>query len=200
MNKSETITKLATALKDFQKKVEFITKDATNPFFKSKYASLEAIISGTRTELTECGLSFAQFPSHEGLTTVLMHESGEWIAVDAKMVIKEQTPQGQGSAITYMRRYALSAVLGIATEDDDDGNVASTPAKPVTRTKTPASAVRPKVVEDGLRAEIKGLCDEDAGVVLKSKEEYQTYVHEKTGLLLVPENYQEVITRLKALK
>lgn len=131
MQKSDSIKNLAEALVKFQSKVEFVTKDSTNPFFKSKYASLEAVISGTRVELTECGLSFSQFPSFEGLTTILMHTSGEWIAVDAKMIIKDQTPQGQGSAITYMRRYALSSILGIATEDDDDGNEASKPqAKP----------------------------------------------------------------------
>jgi hypothetical protein len=66
-----------------------------------------------------------QIPDGNGLTTIIMHDSGEWIRATATLTLDKQTPQGQGSAITYMRRYALSAALGIATEDDDGGNEAS---------------------------------------------------------------------------
>lgn len=129
MNKSESIKELATALSAFQGEVENVSKDGTNPFFKSKYATLENVISTVKPILAKHGLSYAQFPSFEGLATVLMHKSGEWISEDAKITIKDHTPQGQGSAITYMRRYALSSVLGIATEEDDDGNAASKPTE-----------------------------------------------------------------------
>src|SRR4051794_39738370 len=128
MTQSISITELAKALGKFQAEVEHVTKDSTNPFFKSKYASLENVISTVRPHLAKHGLSFAQFPDEDGLTTTLMHSSGNWIAAHAKLVIKDMTPQGHGSAITYLRRYALSAVLGIATEEDDDGNEASKPA------------------------------------------------------------------------
>jgi hypothetical protein len=141
MEKSESVAKLATALVAFQADMENVTKDGTNPFFKSAYATLENIISTAKPHLKKHGLAFAQFPTFEGLTTVLLHTSGEYIAVDAKVVIKDATPQGQGSAITYMRRYALSAALGIATEDDDDGNEASKPSQ--TRHAAPGATKTP---------------------------------------------------------
>lgn len=141
MEKSQEIGKLAKALCGFQADMENVGKDATNPFFKSKYATLENIITTAKPHLKKHGLAFAQFPSQvplrgaeggvtSGLTTILMHDSGEWIESATPLNMKDQTPQAQGSAITYMRRYALSGVLGIATEDDDDGNEASTPRQP----------------------------------------------------------------------
>lgn len=127
MNQSQSIKEIAGALCKFQAEVGNVPKEATNPFYKSKYATLEAVIDTAKPVLAKYGLSFAQFPSDEGLTTILMHNSGEYIGGWAKIVLKDQTPQSQGSSITYMRRYALSAVLGLATEDDDDGNAASAP-------------------------------------------------------------------------
>lgn len=124
--KSETIDKLAKALMAFQTKVGKVTKDATNPFFKSKYASLEAVIDAIKGPLADAKLSYVQLPTGENqLVTILMHESGEFMESTIKMTPKTNDPQGQGSAITYMRRYALSAMLGLATEDDDDGNSAT---------------------------------------------------------------------------
>lgn len=140
MEKSQSIKEIATSLSQFQAKVEAIKKDANNPFFKSKYAPLESIIAAIRQPLEEVGLSFSQFPSGENeLVTILMHKSGEYLQSSVKMTPKKDSdpqmidgvkvftqvsPQAQGSAITYMRRYSLSAVLGLATEDDD-GNAAS---------------------------------------------------------------------------
>lgn len=111
---------LAAALVGFQADMQNVTKDAVNPFYKSKYATLEAILTAAKPHLKKHGLAVVQFPTIEGLKTIIVHESGESIESDARIVMKDQTPQGQGSAITYMRRYALSAALGIATEDDDD--------------------------------------------------------------------------------
>ena len=128
MEKSESIKNLANALCNFQNEVAAVGKDGINPFFKSKYATLENIINTIRTPMVKHGLSFSQLPSDDSsLMTVLMHTSGEYIAATVKMTPKDNTPQGQGSAITYMRRYALSAILGIATDadTDDDGNAAS---------------------------------------------------------------------------
>lgn len=197
MNQSTSIKELATALKGFQAEVANVPKEGTNPFYKSKYATLEAVIDTAKPTLAKHGLSFAQFPSFEGLTTILMHTSGEWISSDAKIVMKDQTPQGQGSAITYMRRYALSAILGLATEDDDDGQVASTPAK------APAKVVAkpaPKSDVQSKKSEIKKLADSMVLVPLEGAEEYRTHVFEQTGLDLVESNYGEIITRLKALQ
>ena len=135
MNKSNNIGEIAKALSIFHVKVDKIRKDAKNPFFKSKYASLSNILEVIDLPLIESGLSFAQFPTDEnGLTTILMHgESGEWIESNYKMKPAKDDPQGIGSAITYQRRYALSAVLGLNIDDDDDANAAthggSTPEK-----------------------------------------------------------------------
>src|SRR5215216_5617054 len=132
MQKSEIITKLAAALAAFQGEVENVKKDSTNPFFKSKYASLENVISTVKPLLAKNGLAYSQLPNGENeLSTMLMHSSGEWIGATAKMTPKDSSPQAQGSAMSYMRRYALSALPGLATEDDDDGNEASKPKKQI---------------------------------------------------------------------
>src|SRR3954464_10151190 len=134
MEKNEQIKSLAAALSKFQSSMGAITKDATNPFFKSKYASLSAIIEDTRKPLGDNGLSFAQFPSGEAeLTTILMHSSGEWMSSGFTVRPVDQKPQSLGSAITYARRYALCAILGLQV-DDDDGNEASKPKRQVVQT------------------------------------------------------------------
>lgn len=128
MQSSEQIKNLAAALIEFHKEVESIKKDAKNPFFKSKYATLSNILDTIDEPLTKNKLTFVQFPEGvNGLTTRLMHESGEWLEATYTMVPAKNDPQGLGSAITYQRRYSLGAVLGLNIEDDDDGNAASTP-------------------------------------------------------------------------
>jgi hypothetical protein len=127
MNKSETIENIAKALMVFHEEVKNITKESENPFYKSKYASLGNILDAIKLPLAKAELTFAQFPTGEyELTTILMHASGEWIESSYKMQPTQPTPQGAGSVITYQRRYALAAILGLNTDDDDDGNVAST--------------------------------------------------------------------------
>ena|SRR3990172_3524996 len=122
MEKSESIKNLSIALCDFQGAVETIKKTETNPFFKSKYASLADILSVIRQPLTDNGLSFVQFPKGKyGLETMLMHVSGEWLSEAYEMEPTKKDPQGSGSVITYQRRYALGAVLGLNIDDDDDG-------------------------------------------------------------------------------
>lgn len=126
MIKSPEISKLAGALLKFQKDIEPVKKEADNPFYKSKYADLASIIDAIREPLAKQGLSFAQFPAGEcGLTSILLHESGEFLEETFTMKPIDNKPQTAGSWITYMRRYALSAMLGLATEEDDDGNAAS---------------------------------------------------------------------------
>ena len=129
MNKSETIAQLADALSKAQGEMEAAKKDSANPFFKSKYADLASVWEACRAPLAKYGLSVAQMPetTPEGqliLSTILMHSSGEWLASTLMMRPVKDDPQGVGSVITYMRRYALSAAVGISPEDDD-GNAAS---------------------------------------------------------------------------
>ena len=128
MEKSESIKEIATALCKFQGEVETIRKGETNPFFKSKYASLADILNVIRKPLADNGLSFVQFPTGEHcLTTMLMHTSGEYISDSYNMTPTKNDPQGLGSVITYQRRYALGAILGLNIDEDDDGNSGSTP-------------------------------------------------------------------------
>jgi hypothetical protein len=126
METSESIKELATALCKFQGAVEKIRKTEENPFFKSKYADLSSILDAIREPMAENGLSFVQCPTGEDeLMTMLMHTSGEWIKSSYTMKPVKNDPQGRGSAITYQRRYALSAILGLNIDEDDDGNAAS---------------------------------------------------------------------------
>jgi len=130
MNKSESIKNISTALSKFQGEVKNPPKSANNPFFKSKYTTLDVLVDTAKPILQSNGLSYIQSCGGDGsnvsLTTLLMHSSGEWIESDA-LVLKadKQTAQGAGSAITYARRYALAAMLGLASDEDDDGNDAS---------------------------------------------------------------------------
>jgi len=130
MQKSESIINLAKALALFQSEVKNPANTANNPFFKSKYAPLPDILNDVRPLLSKHGLSVLQSPSGDGdkiiITTMLMHSSGEWIETCPLILRADKaTAQGAGSAITYGRRYALSSILGISSEDDDDGNSAS---------------------------------------------------------------------------
>ncbi len=145
MEKSTSIKSIAAALMVFHVKVEKIPKDASNPFFKSKYATLSAILDAIQLPLAESGLSFAQFPTGEnGLCTILMHaDSGEYLQAEYFMHLSKTDPQAVGSAITYQRRYALAAILGLNIDEDDDGNKASEPAKTYTATDKQAKDDKP---------------------------------------------------------
>ena len=121
--KSETIGALAAALAKAQSQISGALKDAANPFFKSKYADLESVWQACRKPLTDNGLSVTQTSRYtqDGLmlVTTLMHTSGEWIAGEMPVLVKDNSPQAQGSGLTYARRYALAAIVGIYQTDDD---------------------------------------------------------------------------------
>jgi hypothetical protein len=120
---SSDITALAVALAKAQAQVKGAKKDEDNPFFKSKYADLASVWEACREALTSNGLSVVQLPGYaDGVVTVdtmLLHVSGQWIRGTAGTKVAKDDPQGVGSAITYLRRYALSAVASVAPEDDD---------------------------------------------------------------------------------
>lgn len=140
MNKSESIKNLAIALAKFQAEVKNPPNTANNPFFKSKYAPLSEVLNTVRPILSKHGLSVVQAPSTEEnnivITTILIHESGEFIEPEPlKLKMDKVTAQGAGSAITYASRYALSAILGISSEDDDDANSIEPSSNKKTNTK-----------------------------------------------------------------
>lgn len=154
MQKSDSIKELATALSKAQGQMEGAKKDSQNPFFKSKYADLAAIVEAAKKPLSDNGLSYAQIPDEcdNGVLveTILMHTSGEWISGKLKMPVSKQDAQGVGSAITYARRYGLQAMLGIPAEDDD-GNAATAAAPKQTPKVVVPIEVQNQVHEDSLR-------------------------------------------------
>lgn len=124
MIKSESLAKLAPALLKAQKKMGAALKDAKNPFFKSKYADLNAVIDAVVPVLNEEGIAVLQTPQlmdgKQVIQTVLLHESGEYYMSNTEVVAaKANDPQAAGSAISYSRRYGLQATTTLKAEDDD---------------------------------------------------------------------------------
>ncbi|MCA1565845.1 MAG: ERF family protein [Acidobacteria bacterium] len=154
-NPSE-LDKLAPALVALQADLKPVEKSADNPFFKSKYAPLPEVMKAVQPLLAKHKLAVSQFVTNingqSAIRTILLHESGQHIEDVAPLLVFEKTntqtgevkpptPQEQGSAITYARRYGVMAVLGLVADEDDDGNAASSPAspRPVASSSKPAS-------------------------------------------------------------
>jgi hypothetical protein len=133
VQQSETIGKLAEALAKAQGEMPAIPREKENPYFKSKYADLADIVRVTGPVLSRHGLAVVQLPGYydgvEVLVTTVMHSSGEWMRESMPLILSKRDAQGMGSAITYARRYALSAAINIVTDEDDDGNQASQPPR-----------------------------------------------------------------------
>lgn len=130
MKHSDELKNIAKALAKFQADIKDPARDKDNPYFESKYVALDGLLDAVRPVLATNGLSFIQSPVSNGqdmgVTTLLMHDSGEWIESDPFVLhAVKNDPQAGGSAITYARRYSLSAVLGVAWDDDDDANIAT---------------------------------------------------------------------------
>ncbi len=128
MQTSESLIDLAKALAKAQGMIKIAVKDSTNPHFKASYSSLASVWEAVREPLSSNGLSIVQTLSSQDnktcCTTMLLHESGQWIRDTMSMTPQQNTPQGQGSCATYLRRYMLQSIAGVAP-DDDDGNAAS---------------------------------------------------------------------------
>lgn len=148
MKKSETLIEFSKAFAKTQQEMKQPLKDANNPFFKSKYVPLENVVEAITESASKNGLSFTQFPSSDEfgnvtVGTLVMHESGEWIEYDPiKMKPVKNDPQSIGSAITYAKRYALSAIFGITSDQDDDGNEATqTKKQPAKKASDPVVSI-----------------------------------------------------------
>ena len=130
---TDTCTDLFTALIKAQSEMGSAVKDSKNPHFRSRYASLAAVIDAVIPVLNANGVGVLQLPSIEGsevrLTTILMHSSGQRLSSTVGAPLgKKQDAQAVGSAITYLRRYSLQSIMGLPVEDDD-GNAASRPQR-----------------------------------------------------------------------
>lgn len=132
MRQSETLTELFSALSLAQGEIEDAKKDSTNPHFKSKYADLASVRAAIRDPFAKHGLAISQWPRTSDkaveVETVLSHKSGQFIAETLSCPLAAMTAQAIGSALTYLRRYSMMAVSGIAP-DDDDGNEATRPTQ-----------------------------------------------------------------------
>lgn len=128
MRTSEQINELAAALSKAQSAMVGAKKDSANPFFKSNYADLAAVMAAISKPFADNGLSFIQSPGFDEarivVTTRIMHASGQWIEGDTVLPPTKNDAQGYGSAITYAKRYGLQAMAGVPSVDDD-GNGAS---------------------------------------------------------------------------
>lgn len=133
METSPEINLISLALSIAQGEFGHAEKDATNPHFKSTYATITAVKEATRASLAKNKLALLQFPENSGdhinLVTMLVHESGQYFKSQLAVRPAKPDAQGVGSCLTYMRRYTEKAILGIA-DDDDDGEAAMGRDKP----------------------------------------------------------------------
>lgn len=165
MQTSESLIDLAKALAKAQGLMKTALKDSTNPHFKSNYSSLASVWEAVREPLSSNGLSIIQTLSNQdnrtACTTMLLHESGQWIKDTMSMTPQQNTPQGQGSCATYLRRYMLQSIAGVAP-NDDDGNEASQGVSNAnqnyaTAQKTTSSAPIPSVVAKTTNASVSNV-------------------------------------------
>jgi len=150
MKHSEQIDKLSEALAKAQSKIAPAEFDKANPHFKSRYASLASIMNACRHPLATAGLAVVQSCGMDEagrmtVTTMLSHESGQWISGTLTMRSAQETPQGHGSTLTYLRRYSLAAMVGVVADDDDDGQAGSTKPTSTPAPQKPAAPAKPAV-------------------------------------------------------
>lgn len=132
---SPELDKIAPALVTAMRCVKGAVRDSLNPHFKSRYADLESVREACWDALVSNEIAVVQLPGYEDteaggrvlLDTMLLHSSGQWIRATAKAPIGKPDAQGVGSALTYLRRYALAGAAGVV-QTDDDGNAAAAPA------------------------------------------------------------------------
>lgn len=177
MNTSEQINEIAAALAKAQAEIENPTFNKTNPHFKSQYADLASVLNAVRPALSKHGIAIMQMSGMEEagvvLYTRLTHSSGQWIQSVYPVTIS-QKHQDIASAMTYAKRISLSAMAGVAGEDDDDGNAANN--APVNTVR--AAKQTPKPVAQGYSdeesAEVKDKLVESLGKI-KSKTDLQAW-------------------------
>ena len=127
MQHSESVKEIFGALSKFRAQVKQPAKTAKNPYFNSKYVTLEGVMRAIDAALPGTGLAYSQLAENGdngvSVTTLITHSSGEWILVGPLTLNPtKRDPQGQGSAITYAKRYQLASAFGVSSDIDDDGN------------------------------------------------------------------------------
>lgn len=136
MKTSTEIKSISEALFEASKEIKNAAMDSKNPHFKNDYASLESVLDAVKPAMQKFGLFAFQAPSacdgKKVLVTRISHKTGEYYEFETPLVTVKDDMQQLGSAITYARRYALSAAFNL-TQQDDDGQAASQDSKPQTK-------------------------------------------------------------------
>jgi len=185
MKQSDSIIDLATALCLAQAEMGGAMKDSKNPFFKSTYADLTSVIKVMKGPFAKYGLSFVQFPITSdggkgiGVSTMLIHSSGQWIQGEFLLPMEKVSPQGAGSAITYARRYALQAMAGIPAVDDD-AEIAMVRHAPVVLNKVqeaPQKRVNKKLTQEVVALVVSSQASGETSVLVEALSELEE--HEK---------------------
>ncbi len=132
---SEQIDAISAALVNAQKAIRNVTKSGKNPHFKSTYATLADVLDEVRPKFAHFGVYIMQAAingegANIGVTTRLLHSSGQWIESTLYVAPMKFDAQGAGSAIKYLRRYALMSMAGLGDEEDDDGEAAVAQPQP----------------------------------------------------------------------
>ena len=196
MNQSEQINELFAALAKAQGEMTIAIRDSENPFFHSRYADLAAVWDAVRGPLSRNGLAVVQGVENEddgriSVETILGHASGQWVKSRLSGRPAKDDCQSQGSATTYLKRYALAGIVGIAPSDsDDDGNAAcgNHAAKAERAPKPAKSNALP-----ARRAEAWGAIEEAESPVALANVAMK--IHEDT--LLPPETHAELIAEAR---
>ena len=186
---------LAVALVAAQLEMPELEKNAVNPHFKNRFMSLDNLIAKTRPVLNRHGLAIAQFPtlSEQGglvLTTVLLHgDSGEPLEFDTPLLGAAENMQQLGAAITYARRYAWQAVLGVAAEEDTDGET----------TKQPAARKKPvKTISDAQRRRLFGIAGENSVSLEVLRDIVAGVVGDASTSAIPADRYDEIVALVEA--
>lgn len=130
---TENISEVSKALCTAQSQFKAAIKDSNNPFFKSKYATIENVLEAIAKPFSDNGLSILQpihsKDSHWFIQTVILHTSGQYLKSEPMQMILEDTknPQKFGASVTYFRRFSLTSMLGISQTDDDAVSVSPDP-------------------------------------------------------------------------
>lgn len=144
---TQSLNALFASIAKAQAKISAVTKEGKNPHFRSSYVTLDSILNGPVKVFNEHGIAVVQMPSmvneRVNIRTVLAHSSGASIQSDLSLPCELSNPHKVGSTITYLRRFSLSSILGIAGESDDDGNAAAGVAQnPVATRRKPVTTAR----------------------------------------------------------
>ena len=209
MERSPEIGALITALAKAQAEFTFAAKDSSNPAFNSKYADLAANIIAVRPALSKHGIALMQFDASDverqtAAVTTSLHHGEQWISVTVEAPAAGRSGfnvQSLGACWTYLRRYTLQAICGLAS-DDDDGNSLAIDNKPVARKR---SENVPATLKDALAGEDASITSEEAAHIkeeLKRTErkaaQLYEFVGQKVGSIIPSRKYPSILAWFKA--